>query len=62
MIQSPATITLLLCWLSTKHNLIDLAKKAFSCKRIEEHKQKRVNTQSEIADVYEAKIKVGFKL
>ena len=28
MIQSPATITLLLCWLSTKHNLIDLAKKA----------------------------------
>ena len=48
--------------LSTKHNLIDLAKKAFSCKRIKEHKQKRVNTQSEIADVYEAMNKMGFKL
>ena len=34
----------------------------FSCKRIEEHKQERVNMQSEIADVYEAKIKMGFKL
>ena len=34
----------------------------FSCKRIEEHKQDRVNTQFEIADVYEAKIKMGFKL
>ena len=31
----------------------------FSCKRIEEHKQERINTPSEIADVYEAKIKVG---
>ena len=31
----------------------------FSYKRIEEHKQKRINTQSEIANVYEAKIKVG---
>ena len=31
----------------------------FSCKRIEEHKQERINTQSEIANVYEAKIKVG---
>jgi hypothetical protein len=37
--SNPATITPLLHWLSTKHNLIDLAKKAFSCKRIEEHKQ-----------------------
>jgi hypothetical protein len=27
-IQTPATITPLLRWLSTKHNLIDLAKKA----------------------------------
>jgi len=26
-----------------------------SCKRIEEHKQERVNTQSEITDMYEAK-------
>ena len=31
----------------------------FSCKRIEEHKQERINKQYEIADVYEAKIKVG---
>ena len=27
--SNPATVTPLLCWLSTKHNLIDLAKKAF---------------------------------
>ena len=33
--------------------------KGFSYKRIEEHKQERINMQSEIADVYEAKIKVG---
>jgi hypothetical protein len=55
-------ITPLLCWLSTKHNSIDLTKKAFSCKRIKEHKQERVNLQCEIADVYEAKNKMGFKL
>ena len=34
-------------------------REGFSCKRIEEHKQERINTQSEIADVYDAKIKVG---
>jgi hypothetical protein len=28
--SNPATVTPLLRWLSTKHNLIDLAKKAFS--------------------------------
>jgi len=61
-VSNPATATPLLRRLSTKHNLIDLAKKAFSCKRIKEHKQKRVNTQSEIADVYEAMNKMGFKL
>jgi hypothetical protein len=33
-----------------------------TCKRIEEHKQERVNSQSEIADVYEAKNKMRFKL
>jgi hypothetical protein len=27
--SNPATVTPLLCWLLTKHNLIDLAKKAF---------------------------------
>ena len=31
----------------------------FSCKQIKEHKQERVDTQSEIADVYQAKIKMG---
>jgi hypothetical protein len=31
----------------------------FSCKRIGEHKQERVNTKSEMADVYEAKTKMG---
>ena len=34
----------------------------FSYKRIEEHKQERVNTQSEIVDVYEAKMNIRFKL
>jgi hypothetical protein len=34
----------------------------FPFKRIEEHKQERVNSQSEIADVYEAKNKMRFKL
>ena len=28
--SNPATTTPLLCWLSTKHNLIDLAEKVFS--------------------------------
>ena len=51
----------MLYWLSTKHNSIDLIKKAFSYKQIEEHKQKRINTQSEIATMYEPKIKVGCK-
>ena len=38
---------------------LDLPRReGFSCKRIEEHKQERINTQSEIANVYEAKIKV----
>jgi len=44
--SNPATVTPLLRWLSTKRNLIDLAKKA--CKRIEEHKQDDKNSQSEI--------------
>jgi uncharacterized protein (UPF0335 family) len=62
MIRTPATVTPLLRWLSTKHNSIDLAKKAFPCKRIEEHKQESISAQSEIADVYEAKTSMGFKL
>jgi hypothetical protein len=42
--------------------LINLAKKDFPCKPIKEHKEERINTQSEIADVYEAKMNMGFKL
>jgi hypothetical protein len=62
MIRTPATVTLLLCWLSTEHNLIDLAKKAISYKRIEEHKQESINTQSKIADEYEVKTSMGSSL
>ena len=36
-------------------------REGFFCKRIEGHKQEDVNTQYEIADVNEAKIKVVFK-
>jgi hypothetical protein len=54
--SDPATVTPLLCWLSTKHNLIDLATKAFPCKQIENTSKKMVNTQSNIADVNEANI------
>ena len=34
----------------------------FSCKQIEEHKQEKVNLQSEIVDVYEANKEMEFKL
>jgi hypothetical protein len=54
--SNPTTVTPLLCWLSTKHNLIDLATKAFPYKRIENTSRKIVNTQSNIADVNEANI------
>jgi hypothetical protein len=33
----------------------------FSCKRIEEHKQEGKNTQSEIANMNDANINIGFK-
>lgn len=44
MIRTPVTVTpLLICWLSLKHNLIDLATKAFpasesknTCKKVKE--------------------------
>jgi uncharacterized protein (UPF0335 family) len=61
VIQTPATVTKLLYWLSTKHNSIDLTKKDFQYKQIEEHEQERINTQSEIADVYGARTNMGFK-
>ena len=35
--------------------MVDLAEKAFSCKRIEGHKQEDVNTQFDIANMDEAK-------
>jgi hypothetical protein len=54
--SDPTTITPLLRWLSTKHNLIDLATKAFPCKRIENTSKKIVNTQSNIAYVNEVNI------
>jgi hypothetical protein len=62
MILTLKTVTLLLCWLSTKHNSIDLAKKALSCKRIKENNQGRINTQSKIADVHDTKMNMGFNL
>jgi hypothetical protein len=62
MIRTPATVIPLFCWLSTKHNLIDLAKKAIPCKQIKEHKQENINTQSKNIDEYEAKTSMRFKL
>jgi hypothetical protein len=50
--SNPATVTPLLRWLSTKHNLIE---------RIEEHKQEGKNTQSEIPNMNDANINRGFK-
>jgi hypothetical protein len=41
---------------------IDLAKKAFPYKRIEEQKQESINMQSEIADAYEKDPSKRFKL
>jgi len=40
---------------------LNLAKKTFHAS-VEEHKQEKVNTKSKIADVYEAKNKMWFKL
>jgi hypothetical protein len=54
--SDPAIVTPLLRWLSTKHNLIDIAMKPFPCKRIENTSKKIVNTQSNIADVNEVNI------
>jgi hypothetical protein len=54
--SDPANVTPLLCWLSTKRNLINHATKAFAYKRIKNTSKKIVNTQSNIADVNEANI------
>ena len=60
--SNPATTTPLLYWLSTKHNLIDLAEKAFPASESKNTSKRMVNTQSEIANMDEAKINMGFKL
>ena len=60
--SNPATATPLLRWLSTKHNLIDLAEKAFPVSESKNTGLRTVNTQSEIANMDEAKINMGFKL
>ena len=57
-----ATAIPLLRWLSTKHNLIDLAEKAFPPSESKNTSKRTVNTQSEIANMDEAKINKGFKL
>jgi hypothetical protein len=43
--SNPATVTPLLRWLSTKHNLIDLAKKAFSASE-SKNTSKKVKTRN----------------
>ena len=60
--SNPATTTPLLCWLSTKHNSIDLAEKAFPASESKNTSKRTVNTQSEIANMDEAKINMAFKL
>ena len=59
---NPATATSLLRWLSTKHNLIDLAEKAFPPSESKNTSKRTVNTQSEIANMDKAKINKRFKL
>ena len=60
--SNPATATPLLHWLSTKHNLIDLTEKAFPASESKNTSKRTVNTKSEIANIDEAKINMGFKL
>ena len=60
--SNPATATPLLHWLSTKHNLIDLAEKAFPASESKNTSKRTVNTQSKIANMDGAKINMGFKL
>ena len=60
--SNPATATPLLRWLSTKHNLIDLAEKAFPASESKNTSKRMVNTQFEIANLDEAKVNMGFKL
>jgi hypothetical protein len=59
--SNPATVTPLLHWLSTKHNLIDLAKKVFPASDSKSTSKKVKNTQSEIANMNDGNINRGFK-
>jgi hypothetical protein len=59
--SNPATVTPLLRWLSTKHNLIDFAKKAFPASESKSTSNKGKNTQSEIINMNDANINRGFK-
>jgi hypothetical protein len=58
---NPTTVTPLLRWLSTKHNLIDLAKKAFPASESKSTRKEGKNTQSKIANINDANINRGFK-
>ena len=61
MIRISTTVTPLLRWLSTKHNLIDLAEKAFPATE-SKNTSKKVETRNlKIANINEARINMGFK-
>ena len=59
-IQSQATVTPLLHWLSTKHNLIDLAEKAFPASELKDTSKKEL-TRNLILQIWMKRIKEGFK-
>ena len=58
--SNPATATLLLRWLSTKDNLIDLAEKAFLASESRNTSKRTVNTQSEL-QICMKRIREGFE-
>ena len=53
LIRSQATVIPLLRWLSTKHNLIDLAEKAFPAS------ESKNTSEYEIANIKEVRINMG---
>jgi hypothetical protein len=59
--SNPATVTPLLRWLSTKHNLIDLAKKAFPASQSKSTSKKVKTCNLKIANMNDANINRGFK-
>ena len=58
-IRSQATVTQLLRWLSTKHNLIDLAEKAFPASELKDTSKKELTRNLIIANMDEANYKRG---